>query len=271
MKSTKTYGLITLILSTLGITLSVYLTYLYYAKAQATFCAIGSGCDTVRESPYSAILGIPVSVFGIIGYLSIFILSLVSVSYSRTRWLLLYFLSLVGFVFSAYLTYVELFVIKAICPYCVASAFIITVILITLLIRRPEPLPGNSLIKLVFISGAIVVSVLLASVFLQSKSLSAGSKDTWQVGLAKHLTEIGATMYGAYWCPHCMEQKGLFGEAFKYIKYVECDPGGKEANPTLCYEKGIKVYPTWEIRGNFYPGVRSLEELSNLSGYKEIE
>lgn len=270
MKDRKTPPLIILILSALGMVLSVYLTYLYYTKARATLCAVDSGCDTVRESQYSAILGIPVAVFGVIGYLSIFISSFISVSY-RAKWLLLYFFSLTGFVFSAYLTYIELFVIKAICPYCVASVFIITGILITLLIGKPDPLPGNSFIKFASLSGAIVVSVLLASAFLQSNGLSAGSKDTWQVGLAKHLTEVGATMYGAYWCPHCLEQKELFGEAFKYINYVECDPMGRKANPALCNEKGIKGYPTWEIKGNFYPGVRSLEELSNISGYKETK
>ncbi|MER3447725.1 MAG: hypothetical protein C4291_13225 [Candidatus Dadabacteria bacterium] len=270
MKNTKTPGLIILILSALGIALSGYLTYLYYAKAQAAFCTVGSGCDTVRESPYSIILGVPVSVFGVIGYLSILILSLVSISYGRAKWLLLYFLSLVGFAFSAYLTYIELFVIKAICPYCVASAFIITGILITLIIGKPDPLPRSSF-KFALISGVLVLPVLLVSVSLQSKGLRAGSEDTWRVGLAKHLAEVGATMYGAYWCHHCMEQKGLFGDAFKYIKYVECDPGGERANLALCYEKGIKVYPTWEIRGNFYTGVRSLEELSDLSGYKEIK
>ncbi|MGE5446136.1 MAG: vitamin K epoxide reductase family protein [Ignavibacteriales bacterium] len=270
MKNTRTPGLIILVLSALGIVLSGYLTYLYYTKARATFCAADSGCDTVRESPYSAILGIPVAVFGVIGYLSIFISSFISVSY-RAKWVLLYFFSLAGFVFSAYLTYIELFVIKAFCPYCVASAFIITGILITLLLRKPDSLPGTSFTKFAILSGVIVAVVLLGSVFLQPNGLSTGSKDTWQVSLAKHLTEVGATMYGAYWCPHCMEQKELFGEAFKYINYVECDPMGRRANPALCNEKGIKGYPTWEIKGNFYPGVRSLEELSNLSEYKEAK
>lgn len=269
-KNARTPGLIILFLSTLGVMLSGYLAYLYYGKVNAAFCTVGSGCDAVRESPYSAILGIPVAVFGVIGYLSISISSFVSVSY-RAKWFLLYFLSLVGFVFSAYLTYIELFVIKAVCPYCMGSAFIITSILIALLLRKPNLSPGTSFTKFATLSGIIVAVVFLGSAFLQSKGLSAGSEDTWQVGLAKHLTEVGATMYGAYWCPHCMQQKELFREAFKYINYVECDPKGRRANPALCHEKGVKVYPTWEIEGNFYPGVRSLEELSNLSGYKEAK
>lgn len=270
MKSTKLPRLIILVLSALGIVFSGYLTYLYYSNASAAFCTVGSGCDAVRESAYSTILGTPVAVFGVIGYLSIFISSFISVAY-RVKWVLLYFLSLAGFVFSAYLTYVELFVINAICPYCLASSIIITAILITLLLRRPGLSPRISLPKFAILSAAIIGVVLFSSVFLQSRGLSASRNDTAQIGLAKHLTKIGAAMYGSYRCPHCAAQKELFGEAFKYINYVECDPMGKRANPVLCLEKGITMYPTWEIKGNLYTGVRSLEGLSNLSGYEETK
>jgi uncharacterized membrane protein/glutaredoxin len=267
IRNTKASGVIIPALSVLGIGLSIYLTYLYYTKAQATFCLADSGCDTVRESSYSTILGIPVAAFGFIGYLFIFIVSLISIKY-RTRWLLLYFASLAGFAFSAYLTYIELFIIKAICPYCVASAVIITGILVTLLLEKSDLSPRTSFAKFVILSGLIVGIVIFSSIFLQSNRLSASSDNTWQAGLAKHLTEIGATMYGSYRCPHCTAQKELFGEAFKYISYVECDPTAKMANSALCQEKGIRGYPTWEIKGEFYPGVKSLEELSELSGYK---
>src|SRR5574341_359885 len=121
---------IILVLSALGIAVSLYLTYLYLSYSEYTFCLKGSGCDTVRESPYSKIFGIPVSLLGVIGYSIIFALSLVSISY-RVRWILLYFLSLAGVAFSLYLTYIELFVIKAICAHCLASAIIITVILVS--------------------------------------------------------------------------------------------------------------------------------------------
>jgi hypothetical protein len=59
---------------------------------------------------------------------------------------------------------------------------------------------------------------------------------------AKCLTEKGATMYGAEWCPHCKEQKAVFGNSFKYINYVECPD-----NTQLCLDKGIQGYPTWII------------------------
>jgi hypothetical protein len=57
---------------------------------------------------------------------------------------------------------------------------------------------------------------------------------------AKCLTAKGLTMYGAVWCPHCQDQKALFGDSFKYIKYVECPD-----NTQLCIDKNIQGYPTW--------------------------
>ena len=59
---------------------------------------------------------------------------------------------------------------------------------------------------------------------------------------AKCLTDKGWTMYGAVWCPHCKEQKDLFGTSFQYIKYVECPD-----NIQLCTDKWINGYPTWVV------------------------
>lgn len=90
-----------------------------------------------------------------------------------------------------------------------------------------------------------------------------------EMRLALRLKNIGAKMYGAYWCPHCHQQKQLFGqEAIRFINYIECDPKGNNAQPELCRAANIQGYPTWEINGEFYPGTQSLEELAELSGYE---
>lgn len=68
--------------------------------------------------------------------------------------------------------------------------------------------------------------------------------------LAKCLTKKGVVMYGAFWCPHCQKQKSLFGNAFQYIKYQECDPKGENGNPKVCDAAGVKGYPTWSIPGH---------------------
>lgn len=73
-------------------------------------------------------------------------------------------------------------------------------------------------------------------------------------------------MYAAWWCPHCHDQKQLFGaEAIAQVPYVECASDGKNARPQLC--GGVTGFPTWEIKGQMYPGTQSLQKLAEVSGY----
>jgi glutaredoxin len=86
-------------------------------------------------------------------------------------------------------------------------------------------------------------------------------------GLVWHLKAQGVKMYGADWCGFCDRQKELFGEAFSEIDYIECDPSGANAQPKVCEQANIQVYPTWEINGRFFQGLKTPEELALLSGY----
>jgi hypothetical protein len=89
------------------------------------------------------------------------------------------------------------------------------------------------------------------------------------VALAEHLTEGGAAMYTAYWCPHCHEQKELFGrEATGKLRVIECAPDGRNSQAALCESKKIQGYPSWEINGKLDSGVKPLAKLAELSGYK---
>ncbi|AFZ19267.1 hypothetical protein [Allocoleopsis franciscana] len=89
------------------------------------------------------------------------------------------------------------------------------------------------------------------------------------VALARHLQKIGAKMYTTFWCSACRRQEQQFGEeALSLINIIECDPRGKNAQPRLCRESGIRAYPTWEINGQLYEGGMPLETLANLSGYQ---
>jgi hypothetical protein len=93
-----------------------------------------------------------------------------------------------------------------------------------------------------------------------------------EMALAKHLTAIGAKEYGAFWCPHCFEQKQLFGkEAFGEVTYVECDPQGVAPKPQLCKDAGIEGFPSWEIKGQLYSGTQTLDKLAELSGYTGLK
>lgn len=259
-------GAVIIILSLIGFIVAAYLTYLYFNKAETNFCITGSSCDIVRLSGYSSLVGIPVSLVGLVGYLALFVIAVSNLS-DRIKWLTLYFVSLPGLVFSIYLTYIELFVLQAVCSFCLLSAIVITAIFISVLLRKPIDVRPN-LSKILPISFLIVITVIVGSLFFQhSGELRATPANKYQVGLAIHLREIGATMYGSFQCPHCLAQKHFFGRAFEFINYVECDPKGKNAHPSLCISKGVTSYPTWEIGGKYYPGAKSLKELARISGY----
>jgi glutaredoxin len=76
-------------------------------------------------------------------------------------------------------------------------------------------------------------------------------------------------MYTAYWCPHCHEQKELFGkEGAAALKVVECAPDGHNSQAALCASKQIKGFPSWEINGQLDSGVKPLAKLAAMSGFK---
>jgi uncharacterized membrane protein len=127
-----------------GVLISIYM-FIFKVFAIEAMCLGDGGCSTVNASPYSEVYGIPIAVIGFVGYLAI-IAALVLENYSsffRENGPLLEFgMGLVGVVYSAYLTYLELNVIHAICPFCVASAIAITLCFIFALIRlikQPAP------------------------------------------------------------------------------------------------------------------------------------
>ncbi|MFM7192766.1 MAG: hypothetical protein ACKOX2_18435, partial [Microcystaceae cyanobacterium] len=89
-----------------------------------------------------------------------------------------------------------------------------------------------------------------------------------ELELAEFLTRKGVKMYSAFWCPHCYEQKQLFGkEAFQKIASIECDPNGKNPKTQACIDAKIQSFPTWEIGGKLDPGVKLLDQLAEKVGY----
>jgi uncharacterized membrane protein len=128
---------IILSLAILGLLDSIYL--LIYKLTGANQMCLGSGgCHDVNFSIYSEIGGIPVSVFGIFAFLVIALLLLLerkSKFIKENGSMLVFAISLAGVAFTAYLTWLEVAVIKAICPFCVAVAVIIFFIFILAVIR----------------------------------------------------------------------------------------------------------------------------------------
>jgi uncharacterized membrane protein len=131
-----------LVLSVIGLGIAIYLTYVHYSGTQP-LCTAGGSCLKVQTSQWSKLVGIPVSLLGLIGYVGI-VASLLAPDGEEAQ-LATLGLTLVGFGFSAYLTYRELFSIHAVCEWCASSAVILTLLLIGSVTRYllgptvPEP------------------------------------------------------------------------------------------------------------------------------------
>lgn len=120
-------------LSGAGVAISGYLVSKRFTGG-ALACSRWAKCDTVNNSMYSAIYGVPVSVIGLLGYLVLLGLAVAALSSAVPRRRLValsLLLALGGVGFSIYLTYVEIYLIQALCSWCVASAIVITLLALT--------------------------------------------------------------------------------------------------------------------------------------------
>ena len=137
----KRLSQLTILLAVLGLLVSVYMT-IYKLTSNDSMC-IGSGdCKTVNASRYSEInlagFDIPVAVLGVAGYAAILGVLLFERKIDflqQNGSLVLFGLSLMGFLFTLYLIYVEIALIKALCPFCLASQIVMTIIFILSVIR----------------------------------------------------------------------------------------------------------------------------------------
>ena len=126
------------IVALIGLLDSLYLTWVKLSHTEAA-CLPGIGnCETVNTSRYASIYGIPIALLGAGAYLTIFAILLLE--RRKGFWMdngamIIFGLSLIGLLYSAYLTYIELAVLHAVCPYCVLSALAILAIFLINLVR----------------------------------------------------------------------------------------------------------------------------------------
>jgi hypothetical protein len=131
--------------------------------------------------------------------------------------------------------------------------------------KKQEDRAGSGLSKptskKTFIYG--VVLILFAGAFVGGRYYRNHKYDSF----ANCLASKQAKMYGLYWCPHCIEQKQMFGDAFHYVPYVECAIKDSREEATECKVAGVKLFPSWQF-GTEPPreGVLSLEALSDKTG-----
>jgi uncharacterized membrane protein len=141
------------LLALLGLFVALYLWLHALGFGGAIKCGASGGCETVQTSQWAVFLGLPVAFYGVVGYVAILCVALAALrpaALPQRNWnVMLVCLATAGVLFTAYLTYLELFVIHAICRWCVGSAVMISAIWIVSLrsLRSPAPRtdPGVSL------------------------------------------------------------------------------------------------------------------------------
>jgi len=243
-------------------------------------------CDKVLNSPWGSLFGQPLSLFGFLAYTAVLLLVLLPLLLQgearkelvgRGRWALFLLTSGMA-VFSLVLMGVMLLKIQAICAFCILSALLSISLLVLSLLSGDWEDRGQVIFRGVLTALLVAITGIGWASAMDRPAVSTGpglpppvrsSSRPGAVALADHLKASGAVMYAAYWCPHCHEQKELFGkEATAHLKIVECAPDGRNSQAALCQSKKVQGYPSWEINGKVDSGVKPLAKLAQLSGYK---
>ena len=258
-----------LVLSLVGMALTAYLSWAASSGSGLQGCGIDSGCDAVLSSRWATLLGAPTAVWGLLAYGT-----LAGLAFGRRagwRWIATWTVSFVGVLYSVYLTTVSVTLLGATCPYCLTSLAIMTALFAVATSQRPAEMPGFTWRRLLLRAApaAAVVIALLHLNYVGVLGRPPAVEDPFARALALHLSQRGAKMYGAYWCPHCVEQKELFGASARRLPYVECSTGGQGSRQaSACQAAGIRQYPTWIIGGQRFQEVLTLTRLAELTGFQ---
>ena len=124
---------------------------------------------------------------------------------------------------------------------------------------------GNNLDKLANNKIIIAFSFIVIVFFLYWYFIGFESENGKYDSFARCLTEKGVVMYGTDWCVFCREQKNMFGNSFRFINYVNCDPYNNKQQIDECKKENIRVYPTWKIKDKKIEGLQPLDVLSEVS------
>ncbi|MGE0483297.1 MAG: vitamin K epoxide reductase family protein [Gammaproteobacteria bacterium] len=248
-----------------GCVVTVVLLWGASRAAGLPYCGAGSGCDIVQGSAWSRFLGVPLALWGFMLYAAIAVVALgVRRAARRQAWAL--FLCVTGVATSVYLTAVSVFFIGATCTYCLVSLGVMT--LACVLAWRGQVAGAAARPLGAGVAAAVVLGLAMHAdaTGLLDRTRAA---DPTLVALAEHLGARGALFYGASWCPHCQQQKELFGAAADHLPYVECSPNGPRAvRATACETAGIRNYPTWVIDGHHIERVIAPAMLARLSAFE---
>jgi hypothetical protein len=113
----------------------------------------------------------------------------------------------------------------------------------------------------------IVIGLLIVAAFAAVIYLGLRKRGNRLDAFAKCLAVKQVKMYGAYWCPHCAEQKEMFESSFQFVPYVECGVQGSRDEAPVCKDAGVKHFPTWQFAdGERREGTLPLPALSTKTG-----
>ena len=294
-KNLKWPKILIAILSTIGIVDTGSITLKNWGLFSSLSCpGLNNGCDVVLNSPWGTLLkndqlNIPLSFAGLLTYSTILFLVLILSSkiispkqkLYKNFWWILYLISCGSSVFSLLLISIMILKIKSFCFFCLLSAilsfsiFILTIIGARFDNRETMFYRGLIVAFTVLIGGLIwsnqveptkATEINLSNERTSPPITTVSSKE--KINFAKYLSDNKIVMYSAYWCPHCNDQKQLFGKkAVEELIIVECAKDGKNNQYKLCQEKGIEGFPSWEINNEIYSGTRSLSELGEMTNY----
>jgi uncharacterized membrane protein len=256
-------------LAIIGMGLTAYLTFTAWKGQALAGCPVGSGCDVVLNSDWSKLFGLPTSFWGFLMYLGM--AGIAWIKRADTQWKWAWVLSLFGVLYSFYLTSISIFELNATCPYCLTSLGLMAVILGITVYQRPVDMPRFSwrpwLVKTLAGGAVVVLALHLHYAGIWGRSL--GPEDPKLRALAEHLAKTDAKFYGASWCPHCTQQKTIFGSSASRLPYIECSPAGRKGpEATVCKKLNIRTYPTWIINGQRREGILTAEDLAQYSGFE---
>jgi uncharacterized membrane protein/glutaredoxin len=297
-------------IATLGVLNTGFLTY------NRLFGAAVCPTDTcaVLASRYATVFGLPLSLFGFLAYLGIVALALgpllinpetnksLRTDLEEKSWSLLFLATTAMLLFSGYLMYVmftefifggKTMGMKGLCPFCLFSAVCaLGMFLLTVLGKAWDEFGSmffkGAIVAMITLVGTLIVYSSGGEVVANAYTISSGAGKPFyyietesgdaEKQLAAHLKKSGATLYTSYTCPHCCEQKQLFGkDVVPELPNVECNPDGKDAQTKVCetelagaeaQTKQQAGFPTWKINGTYYSGVQKLDQLAKVSGYQ---
>eukprot|EP01119_Soliformovum_irregulare_P017332 TRINITY_DN5130_c0_g1_i1.p1 TRINITY_DN5130_c0_g1~~TRINITY_DN5130_c0_g1_i1.p1 ORF type:complete len:298 (-),score=34.12 TRINITY_DN5130_c0_g1_i1:3-896(-) len=269
---------IILALSVIGLLTSFYLTKDHIdAAADGSLCDISAtvSCSVINRSSYSELFNVPIAILG-----SAWMIALMTVTWKarqnhsdRPFWTVIqYYWSLAGVGFCFYLIFAE-FTLGAICPFCTVVHIICFIVAFLAYNNYSSERTKPSLIEVITVipmKNTILVFALatlhLAPLIYYNVGSQVSEASTTpppvkdKVAFAKCLTASGVAMYGSDQCPHCLNQKTIFGDAFQHIKYYNC-----LVDQEACEKAKIERYPTWlRSDGSRVIGTKSFPQLEEF-------